>query len=105
MVADVADFEPGGGRSEGVGSLLQGSSLVGVAVRAETWLLTLRMEPALSIFHHRVVQRLFRRQKSRLGGGIWDYPPLAAAMTEAGFEDIGTYVTRRQKTVAQYIAT
>ena len=26
-------------------------------------------------------------------------------MTEAGFEDIGTYVTRRQNTVAQYIAT
>ena len=24
---------------------------------------------------------------------------------EAGFEEIGTYITRRQKTVAQYIAT
>ena len=35
----------------------------------------------------------------------WDHPPLAAAMTEAGFEDIGTYVTRRQNTVAQYIVT
>ena len=33
MGADVADFEPGGGRSKGVGSLLQGGSPDGVAVR------------------------------------------------------------------------
>ena len=31
-MADVADFEPGGGRSKGVGSLLQGGSLGGVDV-------------------------------------------------------------------------
>ena len=30
--ADVADFDPGGGRSEGVGSLLQGGCPRGVAV-------------------------------------------------------------------------
>ena len=32
MGADVADFEPGGGRSKGVGSLLQGGIPDGVAV-------------------------------------------------------------------------
>ena len=33
MGADVADFEPVGGRSKGVGSLLQGGSPDGVSVR------------------------------------------------------------------------
>ena len=37
--------------------------------------------------------------------GIWEYPPLVAAIEEAGFEDIGVYITRRQNTVLQYIAT
>ena len=35
--------------------------------------------------------------------GSWYYPPLAEAMAEAGFEEIGKYVTRSQNTVAQYI--
>ena len=61
LVADVADFDPEGGRSKGVGSLLQGGSLGGVAVREEMWLLTPRMERALIIFHHRFAQRLVRR--------------------------------------------
>ena len=71
----------------------------------KTWLLTPRMERSLSIFHHKVEQRLIRREKSSRGGGSWYYPPLEAAMAEAGFEDIRTYVTRRQNNVAQYILT
>ena len=39
------------------------------------------------------------------GGGRWYYPPLAVAMAEAGFEEIGTYVIRRHNMAAQYIAT
>ena len=35
MGADVAAFEPGGGGSEGVGSLLQGVSPGGVSVLSE----------------------------------------------------------------------
>ena len=72
---------------------------------AKTWLLTPRMERALSRFHHRVAQRLIRREKSSRGGGSWDYPPLEAAMAEAGFEDIRTYVTRSQNTVVKFIIT
>ena len=41
----------------------------------------------------------------RRGDGSWGYPLLAAAMAEARFKKIGTYVTRRHNTVAQYIAT
>ena len=40
----------------------------------------------------------------RRGGGVWEYPSLEEVMVEAGFEGIGTYVTRRQNMVAQYIA-
>ena len=72
---------------------------------AETWVLTPRMERALISFQHRVARRLTGRQLRRKGGGIWEYPPLEEAMAEAGFERIGTYITRRQNTVAQYIAT
>ena len=36
------------------------------------------------------------------GGG---YPPLVAAMAEAGFEEMGVYIKKRQNMVAQYIAT
>ena len=43
-------------------------------------------------------------QTNRQGGGSWDYPPLALAMVEAGFEEIGAYIVRRQNTVTQYIA-
>ena len=32
-------------------------------------------------------------------------PSLEEEMVEAGFEGIGTYITRRQNTVAQYITT
>ena len=39
------------------------------------------------------------------GGGSCYYPPLATAMAESGFEETGTYVSRRKNTVAHYIAT
>ena len=41
----------------------------------------------------------------RRGDGSWEYPSLEEALTEAGFEGIGKYTTRRQKMVTQYIAT
>ena len=72
---------------------------------AETWFLTPRMERDLSIFQHRVAQCLTMSQTNSQGGGSWDYPPLVLAMVEAGFEEIGAYIVRRQNTVTQYIAT
>ena len=56
---------------------------------AETWVLTPRMEWALRRFQHRVVRRLTERHLRRWGEDSWKYPLLAAAMKEAGFEDIG----------------
>ena len=72
---------------------------------ADTWVLTPRMERDMSSFQHRVARWLAGSQPRRRGGGSWEYPSLEEAMVEAGFEGIGTYITRRQNTVAQYIAT
>ena len=72
---------------------------------AETWVLTPRPERALGRFQHRVKRWITGRQPRRRGEGSWDYPPLETVMAEAGLEDIGVCVTRRQNTVAQYIAT
>ena len=57
---------------------------------AETWVLTPSMERALSGFQHRVARRPTGRTKRRWGDGSWDYPPLEAAISEAGFKEIGT---------------
>ena len=73
--------------------------------RAETWVLTPRMEHALDIFQHRVAQRLTGRQPRRRGDQSWAYPPLEDAIGKAVFEGIKKSVTRRQNTVAPYIAT
>ena len=72
---------------------------------AETWVLTPSMEWALGSFQHRVEQHLTVRQPRIRGDGSWEYPPLEEAMVVPGFEGIGKCITRRQNTVAQYIAT
>ena len=37
--------------------------------------------------------------------GKWLYPPIGAALELVVLEEIGVYITRRQNTSAQYIAT
>ena len=71
----------------------------------ETCLLTSWMEQDLDSFQYRVARRVTGRQQRRRGGGIWDYLPLAQAIGEAGFKGVSNYVTGRQNTVEQYIAT
>ena len=44
-------------------------------------------------------------QKQCNSEGIWDYPPLVEAMSEAGPEEVETYVLCYQNTIAQYIKT
>ena len=62
---------------------------------AETWLLTPRMEWALDYFQNRVKPRITGRKPWRRGDGSWEYPHLAEAMGEVGFEGIRKLVTRR----------
>ena len=71
----------------------------------ETWVLTPRMEWALDSFQNGAARRLTGRQPRRRGEGRWTYPPLKEATREAGFGGIRKSITRRQNTVAQYIAT
>ena len=73
--------------------------------RAETWVLTKRMEAALDAFQGRVARRLTGRMPRRGRDGKWMYPPLAGATKEAGIVRAQTSVLRRQNTVAQFIAT
>ena len=70
MGAVVADIEPGGGGSEGVGKILKVATQSMLLFGAETWVLTPRMERALSSFQHRVVRRLTERQPRRGEGGV-----------------------------------
>ena len=72
---------------------------------AETWVLTPKRERVMESFMHGAARRITGKQPRRGGNGKWTYPFLKEAMREAGFEGIRKAVTRRQNTVAQYIAT
>ena len=72
---------------------------------AETWVVTPKMERALSGFLHGAVRRLTGRQVRREKNGDWYYPSLVGVMREAGLADIRKSIANRQNTVAQYIAT
>ena len=71
----------------------------------EMWVLTPRMERALSSFQHRVTRRLTGRNPRRRLSGCWEYPSLEEAIVESGFKKIRKYIMGRQNTVAQYITT
>ena len=71
----------------------------------ETWVVTPKMERALSGFLHREARRLTGRQARRAKDGDWYYPSLEGAMREAGLTDIRKSIANRQNTVVQYIAT
>ena len=72
---------------------------------SEIWVLTPRMKRLLGGFRHRVARRLTGRQPWKGRDGGWFYPPMEDTMVEAGLQYLYTYVSRHQKTVAQYIAT
>ena len=72
---------------------------------AETWVLTSWMEKALDSFQSRVARKITGRKPRQKKDGIWEYPPLAGALREAGMVGIRISITRRQNNVAQYIVT
>ena len=95
---------------EGADPKLSGNSYKAVAQAVllfgvETWVLTQRMERSLDSFQSRFVRRITWNQPWRQIYGSWYYLPLTEALVEAGLEGIRMSVTRRQNTVAQYIAT
>ena len=72
---------------------------------SETWVLTPHMQRVLGGDHHRVSHRLMRKQPQKVQDGGWLYPPLEDVMADAGLQEVETYVSHHQNTVAQYIAT
>ena len=73
--------------------------------RPETWVMTPRIGRVLGRFHHRVAHRLTGRKPRQGRDGVLVYPSLEDAMAEAGLQEVETYVSRRQNTVTQFIAT
>ena len=60
---------------------------------SETWVLKPRMQRVLGRFHHRVARRLTGRKHQKGRDGGWVYPLLEDAMTEAGLQEVETYVS------------
>ena len=71
----------------------------------ETWVTTPCIGRVLGGFYHRVAHRLTGRQPLMGSDRRWAYLPQAEAVEEAGLQEVGTYVSRRQNTVKQFIAT
>ena len=63
--------------------------------RAETGVLTKKMEKALDTFQGRVARKLAGRQPRRGRDGKWYYPSLAGAMKEVGIVRIWTSILQR----------
>ena len=73
--------------------------------KAETWVLTRKMESALDAFQGRVARKLTGRHPRRGRDGRWFYPSLAGEMKEAGIVRIRKSVLRRRNMVTEFIAT
>ena len=72
---------------------------------SDTWVLTPYMQRVMGISHHGVARRLIGKQPQKERDGGWFYPPLEDAMAGTGLQEVETYVSRCQNTVAQYIET
>ena len=68
---------------------------------SETWVLNPRLNKSLAGFHHWAERRMAGMGPKTHPDGTWVYPPIGAALTMVGLEEIGVYITRCQKTVAQ----
>ena len=72
---------------------------------SETWVMTLNIGRVWGGFHYRVAHSMTGRKPRRVRDGGWEYTPLEEAMAEAGLQEVDTYVSRHQNTVAKFIAT
>ena len=72
---------------------------------SETWVPKLHKKRVVSRFHYRVAHRLTVKNPRKGWDGGWVYPPLEDDMAEAGFQEVETYISRRQNIIAQYIPT
>ena len=60
---------------------------------SETWVLTPRLENYLEGFHHEAERRMKGMGPKRHPDRTWVCPPIGAALSMVGLEDIGVYIT------------
>ena len=72
---------------------------------SEIWVMNPQIGRVLGGLHHRVAHRMTGRKHRQGRDGVWIYPPPEDAMAEEGLQEVETYVSSRQNTVAQLIAT
>ena len=70
----------------------------------ETWDLTSTTLLALRGFHHRVARRITGMLPA-LQDGEWVTPPAGEALRAAGMHSIDEYITVRQRTIVEKVAT
>ena len=70
---------------------------------SETRVMTPCMVRALGGLQHMVSRKITGRQPKWQVDGSWEYLPLETEIQEAGFEEIGEYVLKRENTFVQYI--
>ena len=66
---------------------------------SKTWVLTPRLEKALTGFHHRATRWMAGMGIKRQLNWTWMYPPIGAELEMVVLEEIGVYIYRRQNTV------
>ena len=73
--------------------------------RLERWVVNTRIGRLLGRFHHRVDRSITGMQPRQGRDGVWIYPLMEATVADTGLQELETYVSCRQNTVAQYILT
>ena len=76
-----------------------------ILLGSETWVMTPHPEKSLKGFHLREVRRMAGMGPKRQRDGTCVYPPIGAALATVVLDEIGVYIARCHKMVAQYIAT
>ena len=64
-----------------------------------------QFEKALEGFQHRAARQMAGMGPKRQREKTWVYPPIGAALTMVGLEEIGVYISHSQNMAAKYIAT
>ena len=72
---------------------------------SEMWVVTPRIGRTRGGFQRYLALHLTGKQLKRYVDGNWRYSPVSADMAEAGLEEVKTYISHCQITVAHYITT
>ena len=72
---------------------------------SETLVTMLCILSKMGSLHNQAARQISGKIHQRMQKGVWSDPPIGEALADACMETIGVYITCRQNTAAQYIAT